>query len=177
MYDTILCWTTPNCMHFFVRPSGTVLLILFKRPSHRKWCWIYYLTVSVLKPSRGFWTLKSEVWSPKSELFKSEEIWSSLYRPKSEKFKDRSSKCEGRGLSEVYPKFKIRTLSLKFKVWNSNSDVWSSKSVRSLKFEVWNSKSEVWCSKSGRDPKSKVGVWRLEVCPKFVWSLSRLTFN
>ena len=32
------------------------------------------------KPSEGFWTLnlKSEVWSPKSELFKSEEIWSSL---------------------------------------------------------------------------------------------------
>ena len=107
------------------------------------------------------WTLKSEVSSPKSELLKFEEIWSSLYCLK---FKDRSSKSEGRGLSEVYPKSKIRTLSLKFKVWSLNSDVWSSKSVRSLKSEVWNSKSEVqvWCSKSGRGPKSEVGVWRLK---------------
>ena len=74
-------------------------------------------------------------------------------------------------------------LSLKFKVWDSNSDVWSSKSVRSLKSEVWNSKSEVQNPKSGRGPKSEVGVWHLksvrslsevchksENCLKSVWS-------
>ena len=122
------------------------------------------------------WTLKSEVSSPKSELLKCEEIWSSLYCLK---FKDRSSKSEGRGLSEVYPKSKIRTLSLKFKVWSLNSDVWSSKSVRNLKSEVWNSKSEVQNPKSDvrslaevQSLKWESDVWSLsEVCLKSVISL------
>ena len=47
------------------------------------------------------------------------------YIVQSLKFKERSLKSEGRGLSEVYPKSKIRTLS--HKVQNPNSD------VRSLK--------------------------------------------
>ena len=121
------------------------MLILIKRPSHRKWCLIYYLTVSSIKTQWGFlnyelWSLKFEVQSLNSLSLKKSEV---AYIDQSLKFKDQSWKSEGRGLSEAYPKSKIRKLSLKFKVWSSNFDVWSSKSVRSLKSEVWNSKSEV----------------------------------
>ena len=85
------------------------------------------------------WTSKSEVQCLNSLSPKKSEV---AYIVQSLKFKDQSSKSEGRGLSEVYPKFKIRTLSLKFKVWSSNSDVWSSKSVRSLK-EWFNCKTRM----------------------------------
>ena len=65
------------------------------------------------------------------------------YIVQSLKFKDRSSKSEGRGLSEVYPKSKIQVSSSKFDVRILMSEVRSLSEVLNLKCEIQSQKSKI----------------------------------
>ena len=78
--------------------------------------------------------------------------------------------------SGLYPKSKIRALSLKFEARILMSDVWSLSEVLNLKCEIQSQKSKIRCLMLEVWPRYKVWNKSLtsEVCPKFVWSLSEV---